>query len=179
MRILTHILEINSTSVGPEPTFTIHLVFASNLKKKYYPNKFYLHVYFIYFFPNIRSTFHRQLIYYWCHCYSSLIYDYILLFTTHLTLISTRYTWTHMNACECNWMVAHNCLCTGGFPWMLNYFLWDNEQQITIIYSIIISNNFISESPLVVDDIATTSLAATDSQNSNDLLVLHSFQEEC
>ena len=31
----------------------------------------------------------------------------------------------------------------------------------------------------VVDDIATTSLAANDSQNSNDLLVLHSFQEEC
>ena len=32
---------------------------------------------------------------------------------------------------------------------------------------------------VVVDDIATTSLAANDSQNSNDLLVLHSFQEEC
>ena len=30
----------------------------------------------------------------------------------------------------------------------------------------------------VVDDIATTSLAANVSQNSNDLLVLHSFQEE-
>ena len=30
----------------------------------------------------------------------------------------------------------------------------------------------------IVDDIATTSLAAKDSQNSNDLLVLHSFQEE-
>ena len=40
---------------------------------------FHLHVYFIYSFQNIRSTFrHRQLIYHWCHCYSTSINDHIL-----------------------------------------------------------------------------------------------------
>ena len=74
---------------------------------------------------------------------------YAILFTIHLTLISTRYTWTHMSAYECNWMYMKSHSSS-----------WYDLQ-------------------VVVGDIATTSLAANDSQFSNDLLVLHSFQEEC
>ena len=120
MRILTHIFEMNSTSVGPEPTFTVHLVFASNLKEKYITQiSLNLHVYFIYFFPNIRSTFrHRRLIYHWCHCYSTLIDDYILFclqFTWHWyqpdtpELVQLVYTfitgsyWIRLTH-ECIWM---------------------------------------------------------------------------
>ena len=55
----------------------------------------------------------------------------------------------HMSAYECNWM----CMKSHSSSW------YDLQA--------------------VVGDIATTSLAANDSQNSNDLLVLHSFQEEC
>ena len=55
----------------------------------------------------------------------------------------------HMSAYECNWM----CMKSHSSSW------YDLQA--------------------VVGDIATTSLATNDSQNSNDLLVLHSFQEEC
>ena len=55
----------------------------------------------------------------------------------------------HMSAYECNWMYMKSHSSS-----------WYDLQA-------------------VVGDIATTSLAANDSQNSNDLLVLHSFQEEC
>ena len=90
MRILTHILEINSTSVGPEPTFTVHLVFASNLKK-YYPNKFKFTCLFHLLFSKRQKYFPSS-------AYSLLMpllrhidkYEPTILFTTHWTLISTR-----------------------------------------------------------------------------------------
>ena len=98
MGILTHLLEINSTSVGSEPTFTIHLVFASNLKNI---TLISLNLYiFIYFFPNIRSTFHRQLIHYWCHCYGTLI-NMNILFCSWLTG-----HWYSGCGCYCNYLIG-------------------------------------------------------------------------
>jgi len=86
-------------------------------------------------------------------------------FTTHyLTLISTRYTWTGTLYTQYHAISQTHCK-----SWC----------RLHIKLQVILQNSLHSSGALVVDDTATTSLAANDSQDSNDLLVLHSFQEEC